>query len=405
MTDNTKALLLDIVSYRLFGAEKPEINNADIVKLLKEAYSQTVYTMVFPFVEEKLKSFAPEKFDALSEKYLAKLIVNTGNFHDHGELDRIMTENNIPYAVIKGIASAYYYPDSNMRDMGDVDFLVKEEDFEKTEALVQKLGYKYDHGESGDVHVAYERPGLSILEIHRSVNGIPKNAKGALIKNEIEKAVPTSRRIEFASASCNIVSEYLHGLIMLLHMVSHMTKEGIGLRHLCDWAVFVNSFTDERFREIFEAKLKSFGLWKFCCIITKTCMEYLKIDEKDFVYEVEIESGLTEAVLDDILGGGNFGKKDMNRYREIKYISDRGGNSVSDKGIVAQLFSSLNEKTKSNKLVKKNRIFYPIGLAGESFKYAGLVLSGKRKSSGTSEMLKEASKRKNLYNELGLFKK
>lgn len=404
MIDETKLLLLDIVRYRLFNGEKPNIKNRDLVKLLDEALGQTVYTMAFPVVEDELKKTAPERFNELSEKYLAKLIVNTGNYHDHGELDRVMRENDIPYVIIKGIASAYYYPDSSLRDMGDVDLLVSGDDFKRAEEAAETLGYKYNHGGSGDFHVAYERKGLSILEIHRSVNGIPENAVGARINEEIKSAVKNAREINFASVRCMITDEFCHGLVMLLHTASHMTREGIGLRHLLDWAVFVNSFSGEDFRKLFETKLRDFGLWKFCCVLTKVCEEYLGIDEKKFADDEEISRGLTEAVLNDILGGGNFGFKDKNRYREIKYISDRNDNSVSERGMASQLLSSLNAKVKDNKLVKKSKAFYPLGLILESGKYLGLIITGKRKSSGTSDMLKEASERKRIYKELELFK-
>ena len=184
-----------------------------------------------------------------------------------------------------------------------------------------------------------------------------------------------------------------------------MTNEGIGLRHLCDWAVFVNRFTDKEFRDMFESKLKSFGLWRFCGILTRTCELYLGIDKKEFVSEINISRDLAERVLEDILNGGNFGKKDSNRYREIKYISDRNDKTVSERGIASQLLSSVNAKVKDNKLVKKSKLFYPVGLALESGKYIGLLLTGKRKNTGTAEMLKEASERKSLYNDLELFKK
>ncbi|MBR2280670.1 MAG: nucleotidyltransferase family protein [Ruminococcus sp.] len=405
MINEIQASLLDIVRYRLFGGDKPKLDNVNLMKLLREAQAQTVYNTVFPFVEERLKLRAPERYEAFNERYLAKLIVNTGNYHDHSELDRVLTKEKIPYAVIKGINSAYYYPDSALRDMGDVDFLVSEGDFESAEAAIKELGFKHNHGESGDTHIAYDRPGLSIMEMHRTVNGVPETKAGELIQAEIDTTIATARRIEFASVSCMTADDFHHGLIMLLHTASHMTKEGIGLRHLCDWAVFVNSFTDKEFTDMFESKLKSFGLWRFCGILTKTCELYLGIDKKEFTSEINISGDLAKRVLVDILSGGNFGKKDSNRYREIKYISDRNDKTVSERGIASQLLSSVNAKVKDNKLVKKSKLFYPAGLALESGKYIGLLLTGKRKNTGTAEMLKEASERKSLYNDLELFKK
>ena len=404
MINETQTLLIDVVRYRLFDGEKPKLNNHSLKALLKEAESQAVYNTVFPVVEDEIQTRAPQKYPQLLEKYLAKLIVNTGNFHDHGELDRLMVKNSIPYVAIKGVASAYYYKSSEIRDMGDVDLLVNESDVSKAGKAAETLGYKYDHGDEGSTHIAYSRKGLSVLEIHRSVNGIPNNELGKLIKAEIKNTIQSARRIEYAGESCFIPDELHHGLIMLLHMISHMTKEGIGLRHLCDWAVFENSFSESEFKEIFEEKLKSFGLWKFTCILCLVCEKYLGTKKKEFAVEAQTDGELPEKVMEDILNGGNFGTKDMNRYREIKYISDREGNTVSGNGVVFQAFSSLNAKAKDNKLVKKTKLLLPVGWVVESGKYLGLVLSGKRKNKATSEMLKEASKRRNIYNSFELFK-
>lgn len=55
----------------------------------------------------------------------------------------------------------------------------------------------------------------------------------------------------------------------------HLLGEGIGLRHLCDWAVFADSLKEKEFRSLFETKLKSIGLWKFACILSQVCYKYL----------------------------------------------------------------------------------------------------------------------------------
>lgn len=404
MINTVQFKLLEIVKYKLFGGEKPELNNRDIKALLKEAESQAVYNTVYPVVESEIRETMPDKYPAYLERHLAKLIVNTGNFHDHGELDELMNKNGIKYAAIKGIASAYYYPDSTLRDMGDVDLLFEDNDVKRAENAVKTIGYKYDHGESGDVHIAYSRKGLSIAELHRSVNGIPKNELGKRIEAEVKSSLDSRRRIEYASVSCFIPDEFHHGLIMLLHLISHLTKEGIGLRHLCDWAVFENSFTAEEFKNIFESRLKEFGLWKFARVLSLVCTKYLGSSDKKIIFEAYEDESYLEDVLTDILNGGNFGTKDVNRYREIKYISDSEGNAVSESGVVSQAFKSLNAKAKNNKAVKKNKLLLPVGWVAESGKYVGLLLSGKRKTKATSDMLKEASKRKDIYGSLELFK-
>ena len=324
---------------------------------------------------------------------------------EHAQLHKLMTERGIPYVTIKGLASAYYYPDPSLRDMGDVDFLVFEKNFEMAKQAVLSAGFAVDHGgDDDDIHIAFKREPLSFWEQHRCVNGVPNGFVGELIRKETDRTIETSELVELDGAVCRIPDKLHHGLIMLLHMVSHMTSEGIGLRHLCDWAVFTNSIENDEFVKLFKDKLSQFGLWKFAQTMTAVSEKYLGADHKKWAENPDLEGNYLEGVITDILNGGNFGKKDMNRYREIKYISNRGERTVDNKNVLAQLLGTLNQKTYSDySWIEKRKVFLPVGWIAEGGKYIGLLVSGKRKTQGTSAMLKEASKRKDIYSKMELF--
>ena len=49
----------------------------------------------------------------------------------HLKIHKLLTDAGIPYVIIKGLASGLYYPDFLLRSMGDVDFLISENDVEK----------------------------------------------------------------------------------------------------------------------------------------------------------------------------------------------------------------------------------------------------------------------------------
>lgn len=95
---------------------------------------------------------------------------------------------------------------------------------------------------------------------------------------------------------------------MLLHVASHMMSEGIGMRHLCDWAVFADTLGNEKFVTLFEEKLKRFGLWKFAQILTLVSERYLGLVHKEWAQNPDVTEEQLEALMEDILNGGNFGK-------------------------------------------------------------------------------------------------
>ena len=396
--------LLNVVRYQVFGGEKPEIKSDNASAILQEAKAQAVFLSAFPYLKDKLRKENSSEYLRQQDFFLGEIVNNTNNFMEHDELHRLMAERHIPYCTLKGMASAYYYPEASLRTMGDVDYLVREEDFERAKKVVLEAGFTLAHGDSQrGKHIAFKRAPRSVWEQHRSFD-TPEGAVGKLIAGEIDMAIGTAEQITLDGATCMIPDAYHHGLIMLLHVISHLTSEGIGLRHLCDWAVFAEKLSSEAFEAIFENKLKQFGLWRFAQILTLVSEKYLGISHKAWTDKSDVSNQLLEALMEDILHGGNFGKKDMNRYREIKYISNRGERTVDNRNVFRQVMTTLNKKTFTDYTwIEKRKVFLPVGWIAEGGKYVGLLLSGKRKNKGTAAMLKEASSRKEIYSQLCLF--
>lgn len=409
--NEAQRLLLQIVGAVLFGKEVPTISAENMIEsLVNESKSQAVFPLLFSVLESQLQErLSPEQYQAYSEDFFRYAIAGTQNFAEHSELHELMTHSQIPYTVLKGFASALYYPEPSLRSMGDVDFIVYSQDLSRAGSLLESVGFVADHAEDDEgKHIAYSRPPMSIWELHRTVNGIPRGEKGELIRTEMEKVIDSAELVAQEDVICMVPDHFHHGLIMLLHMASHLTSEGVGLRHLCDWVVFASSMSDAEFRNLFEKKLKSFGLWQFAQVLMLLGINYLGVPKRVWALEAleshKVEEGVLTGLINDILSGGNFGTKDMNRYREIKYISDRRERTVSSVGNARQVIRSMNEKVcVAHKFIGKHKMLYPIGYIAEGGKYFGLLITGKRKSSSTKRMLKEASERKRIYSSLNLF--
>lgn len=404
------SLLLQVIGSTLFGKKLPTVADNQIMSLINESKAQAVFPLAFSVLDSQLQEkLKPKQYAAQNEDFFRYAIAGTQNFAEHSELHELMTANEIPYVAMKGFASAIYYPEPSLRSMGDVDFLVRPDDLEKTGKVLENAGFVIDHGEEEESkHIAYHRDPMSIWEMHRSVNGVPSGDIGEKIKLEMNRAIETAELVNREDVTCLVPDKLHHGLITLLHTASHLTSEGVGLRHLCDWVGFASSLSDREFREIFEKKLKEFGLWRFAQALTLLGIRYLGAPKRVWALEAveshKLDDATLEGLMNDILSGGNFGTKDRNRYREIKYISDRGEHTVTSGGIVRQGFRTMNRKVYADyKTIERHKALLPIGYLAEGGKYLGLLLTGKRKSSGTKKMLKEAAERKRIYSSLKLF--
>lgn len=379
--------LLSLCAHALFG--KPVDNTAELDdEVIDEARRQTVLPLISGFFEDKTK----EKNLALNITAKNILVKN-----EHLDVDKMMSSVGIPYVILKGCASADYYPEPILRTMGDVDFLVPKDYIGRAFDILKSNGYfTEDSGEM--LHYSFSKNDC-VIELHRGINGIPKGQKGEILKEYFTDIFEKAVRSEEGFV---VPSRFHHGLIILLHMVSHLIAEGLGLRHLCDWAVFVSQFSDEEFKDIFESPLKKVGLWKAAKLMTVCSVKHLGCPEKEWAKGIQQE--LIDALICDIFTGGNFGHKQKNRDEQIKFIGNREHYTVDNKSVFYQLFVTINSKAKYRyKFIKKHPVLLPVGWGAVVIDYIGLLLKGERSVKNWKSNIETAKVRKSIYNKIELF--
>ena len=393
----SQKLLLHLCAKSLFGKEITVSDELDIKELIEEAKRQTVFPIAYSLIKDKC--------DGSNDKIFSQIIAkNIRVEYAHNEVHRILSKNNIPYIILKGVASASYYKEPMLRMMGDVDILVSPNNIAKVDELLKSIGFVTTDDINGDdMHIGYRRKDGISCELHRRIGWAPDNSVGDTVNKYLSDIFEKSVEYKTSNGSCVVPDKFHHGLVLLLHTATHLTHEGVGLRHLCDWAVFVNSFSNDEFVSMFEKQLKEMGLWRFAQLLTLCCTKYLGCDTKAWVGECD--DNLIDSIVADILIGGNFGTKDFSRYSQIKYISNRKEGTVGKRIPVIQLFSSINAKTKKEfKFVNKSILLLPIGWIFTVCKYFYMVITGKRALDRIST-INDANNRKCIYNEFHLFEK
>lgn len=392
-TNCNQKLLLDLCAKSLFDKNVDISQNFDTQEVINESISQTVFPLTYSMIKDKCVITDHKLFSQVVAK-------NIRVEYAHNEVHNILSKNNITYVVLKGVASAAYYKEPMLRMMGDVDILVSPNDIKKADELLKSIGFVIDD-DSDDRHISYIRKDGISCELHRRIGGAPKDESGDIIRKYLADIFEKSAEYKTSNGSCIVPCKFHHAIIILLHTASHLTSTGVGLRHLCDWAVFVNDFSNDEFVALFEQPLKEMGLWRFAQLLTLCCVSHLGCDQKEWAGQDD--NNLIDSIVFDILNGGNFGTKDTDRYNQIKYISDRKEGVTAKKNPISQLFVSINEKTKKEfKFVNKSKLFLPIGWIFTVCKYFYLVVVGKRKID-TISTINGAKQRKEIYNEFKLF--
>lgn len=371
------------LSQALFG-QKTEYEVQD------ESYKEAMQQAVLPL----LMSVAP---NSSYQKENGAILANSiRSFYEHGELHEIMTDAHVPYVVLKGAVSASYYPDPVLRSMGDVDFFVRSDDIAKSGAALENNEFTHENLGYLVYDDAYRRDD-SVWELHWGISGTPETKIGEVIQgylsNLIEKAVLT----EGENGGFFAPSDFHHCLILLLHSIHHMVGGGIGLRHLCDWAVFAHKVDVSQW----ETELKECGLFQLARVLTLVSIRYLGMPYQNWCGEEP--DAILEQFMDDILDAGNFGNKDQSRHEDGLFIGTEGDGEVSDAPFFVQLIKSLAYITENHwSSAKKNGIIRVVGMMFFGVRYALRVIMGKRRMI-KFENMGRAKQRRELYSVLRVF--
>lgn len=393
----TQKTVLNLLSSAMFQKPFRADKEVDWKAVFDECKAQSVISLAFSALpKDEVPQSVYTHWRALVNENLA---VNSKISYAHTMLNELLNQAKIPYVILKGCASAEYYDDPLLRTMGDVDFYVPPAYFEKADKLLLKNGFK-----SNEIDHEYEKAYTKddvIFELHNTVNGVPGGKVGIKIRRYFDDVFDKSELKHFDLAEYYSPSPFHHGLVMLLHVARHMVTGGIGLRHFCDWAVFVDKVGDG-FAPMFEEKLKQVGLWRFAQIMTQFCTAYLGL--KPQTWAGNIDKKLLNDLKNDIFAGGNFGHKDLSRADEAKFITSRKKGGVNNDSNVKQAVLSANEIVRKHwKFANKVPVIYPVGWAFFGGRYAIRLIVGKRAKVNVNELIKGAEKRKEIYYSLELF--
>ncbi|MBQ9375828.1 MAG: nucleotidyltransferase family protein [Ruminococcus sp.] len=389
--------VLDLLANELFHANRQTPMDIDWKAVYQESHQQTVHSLVYSALPDDIKN--SEQVQKWRDKVMYSLSNNYFFNYEHTQLNKTMESAEIPYVVLKGSVSASYYPNPIMRIMGDVDFLVDKNDMKKADKLLLSKGFKRIASKH-EFEKAYYRNN-AIWEMHSRVNGVPEGKAGEKINLYLQNVIADAVRIDIDNGYYMRPSTFHHGLIMLVHTARHMITSGIGLRHLCDWAVFVEAIQDE-FVDLFEDKLKEVGLWRFAQLLTQLSVVYLGSTPQTWMGEVDED--LLYKLMQDIFDSGNFGHKNMKRSDEAKFITSRKKGSVSDSSVLKQSVLSANEIVRKHwRFADKVPIVYPAGWAYFGGRYYIRYRMGKRKKIEVKGLIEGATDRKELYKQMRLY--
>ena len=194
--------------------------------------------------------------------------------------------------LLKGLGLSRDYPLPEHRECGDIDiYLYGQSD--KGDRVLHEIG----------AHLYFDVPKHSeyvwdgvLIENHRTILNVRRNRTerelNAVLVRLLEKEGThgLAPGIQAPRATFNAI-------FLIRHAAVHFQKEGIVLRHLCDWACFLTRHWDEIDHALFRTAMEDYRMDRFADLMTAAAVEYLGAE----VPGPECEAGMLGRFMEEVL--------------------------------------------------------------------------------------------------------
>lgn len=217
-------------------------------------------------------------------------------------IEGFLNENNIDYALVKGAVVREKYPSPALRTSGDIDVIVRGEQFEELLSALKASKYKL---ETENPNVLVIELGSIFVELHSDADVFGEYYDGRIFD------IATKQGNKY------ILDEYDTLLYVVLHLVKHLKCRGAGIRMLMDMDVCIrgiDGFDEDEFIKM----CCDAGIEKCAKMLLSLCRFWFSTPVKDY-FEIEGRAELLDLLSNTFINGGVFGFE----------INDLGGHYVA----------------------------------------------------------------------------
>ena len=211
------------------------------------------------------------------------------------ELAEKWAEQGVKTLCLKGLAFSTYYPISNHRECGDFDCYLYN-DYAKGNAIAKELGAKVDDGWYKHSEMIYRKV---MIENHQYIVAVRNGKKTKKLHNLLDNIARNEERKPIFDTKIEMPSAMFNALFMMHHSLTHFLAEGIRLRHILDWALFLRSEQENLDWERFYTLCEEYDMRAFVDCMTAMAVEVygIRLANKRIV----ATSPYTERVLDAVM--------------------------------------------------------------------------------------------------------
>ncbi|MGN0806831.1 MAG: nucleotidyltransferase family protein [Candidatus Coproplasma sp.] len=200
-------------------------------ELLEIAKYHSVSVYLYPCMDQTVTE--KEVADEVTQIYFTALKRDLIQQTERAAIEAQFEKEQVPFLALKGMVMKSFYPQTHLRTMGDMDYLIPPESFSKACKILHEQGYKAE--ENCEHHLGFTKPPIMLIELHRLL--ITQDDMGrALLENVLTRCTPK----QGSSFALEMTDEdfYLH---LMLHLIKHYVYGGTGLRSFIDVYIYLKA--------------------------------------------------------------------------------------------------------------------------------------------------------------------
>lgn len=237
----------------------------------------------------KAKNLPEEYKEAFRKDVMGSLLKTMAQVSELQELEKRFEQKGIISQPMKGARMKFIYPAPEMREMSDIDILIRKDSMPEAEKVLKEMGYTLL--ESVKHHDVYKKDPFMVIEAHRSM---------------YDKTVDTNQYEyfqDFSRAVCRTGCTYTYDftkddfyIYMIAHMAKHFYAMGCGIRNLVDIYIYRNAYEKEMNRTYIHEELKKLKLDQFTEQVENLTDIWLGTEEStqfyDNLFEYMLDCGI-----------------------------------------------------------------------------------------------------------------
>lgn len=335
--------IISIIKSGITG-EKVEIpETTDWEAIFKFSKAHQVGPIIYYGIENSKLSAPADIKEKFFNLVMKSMLVEQNQFLELERLSEKFEQNQIDYIPLKGCIIKKLYPKSEMRIMGDMDILVRQNQFDDACNVVENLGFvQTDVTENV---TAYNKRFVN-FEIHKSLCP-PDDPYYDYFKDNWSKAFlkeDDKHRYVFSNEDAFIFD--------FVHLVKHYLSGGVGLRQFIDLWLMLTKI-DNLNLEYIVSELEKLELKRFYYNVVATLEAWFgnkeATDMTNFITDITFKSG----------SFGTSGKRSASVAMKVVKKEGKGKNNIFRK-IICTVFLPLSAMKTLYPVLEKAPILLPV---------------------------------------------